>query len=254
MRSLINYDPHSKPVDYSSPAGGAASLMGRNDTKDREEHQAGLFYARKRMDLTKKNAMQSSVLDSRRTGKRMVESDDLTYRSRGGGKGGGGESSQAGSIASFVKSSRAAKESLTHNDAPAVGLLSTTQMEMHKGMSGSVQENLSYTSEQKLLREQVLAALRKLDAGILSAVEFQDIIFTMGIELPEGVLKQLLLQEQSGLLDWRACVQALDGYVFKHRSLVDEVPPQVIESAKGHLIDVLNSSVMIFYCFVFIFV
>lgn len=28
MRSLINYDPHSKPVDHSRPAGGAASLMG----------------------------------------------------------------------------------------------------------------------------------------------------------------------------------------------------------------------------------
>lgn len=64
----------------------------------------------------------------------------------------------------------------------------------------------------------------------------------MGIELPEGVLKQLQLQEQSGLLDWRACVQALDGYVFKHRSLVDDVPQEVIDSAKDKLIGVLNSS------------
>lgn len=109
MRALINYDPHSKPVDHSEPAGGAASLMGKNDTKEREEHQAGLFYARKRMDLQKKNAMQSSVLDERRTGKRMVEQDQSTYRSRGGGKGGGGESAQTASIAQFIKSSRGAQ-------------------------------------------------------------------------------------------------------------------------------------------------
>ena len=61
------------------------------------------------MDLQKKNAMQSSVLDSRRTGKRMVEQDQTTYRSRGGGKGGGGESSQNASIAQFVKSSHGAE-------------------------------------------------------------------------------------------------------------------------------------------------
>ena len=75
----------------------------------------------------------------------------------------------------------------------------------------------------------------------------------MGIELPEGVLKQLQLQEQSGLLDWRACVQALDGYVFKHRSLVDEVPQEVIDSAQAKLINVLNSSVSSFQFFLTLF-
>jgi hypothetical protein len=85
--------------------------------------------------------------------------------------------------------------------------------------------------------------LRKLDAGVLSAVEFQDIIFTMGIELPEGVLKQLQLQAQSGLLDWRACVQALDGYVFKYRSLTDDAPRESVSLAKDKLVQILNSSV-----------
>lgn len=85
----------------------------------------------------------------------MSEKEDSTYRSRGGGKGGGGESSQRSSISNFVRSSKSAKESLTHLDAPNVGLLSTTQLEMHKGMTGRCEENLSYTSEQKLLREQV---------------------------------------------------------------------------------------------------
>ncbi|CAE7607596.1 Capsl [Symbiodinium microadriaticum] len=106
-------------------------------------------------------------------------------------------------------------------------------------MPGS-QEELSYTSEQKLLREQVLAALRKLDAGEISVVEFLDIIFTMGIELPEGVLKQLKLQQQSGLLDWRACVHELDGYVFKHRSLEDNTPHEMVALAKRKLTTALR--------------
>jgi hypothetical protein len=32
MRSLINYDPHSQPVDHSRPAGGSASLMGQESS------------------------------------------------------------------------------------------------------------------------------------------------------------------------------------------------------------------------------
>jgi hypothetical protein len=194
------------------------------------------------MDLQKKNAMQSSSMDSQRTGKKMVERDD-SYRTLGGGKGGGGGDPSQRMKVRFMHSSHSAKQSLTHLDAPSVGLLSVAQREMHSGLAGHCEENLSYTSEQKLLREQVLAALRKLDAGILSAVEFQDIIFTMGIELPEGVLKQLQLQVQSGALDWRACVQELDGYVFKYRSLTDDTPREAVTVAKEKLVQILNSSV-----------
>jgi hypothetical protein len=113
------------------------------------------------------------------------------------------------------------------------------------GKSGSLpdQRELSYTSEQKLLREQVLAALRKLDAGEISVVEFLDIIFAMGIELPEGVLKQLKLQQQSGLLDWRACVHELDGYVFKHRSLEDNTPYEMVAVAMQKLKSALSGQV-----------
>jgi hypothetical protein len=30
MRSLIHYDPNSKPLDYDQPAGGSASLVGKD--------------------------------------------------------------------------------------------------------------------------------------------------------------------------------------------------------------------------------
>mmetsp|Transcript_3118 Transcript_3118/g.4810 ORF Transcript_3118/g.4810 Transcript_3118/m.4810 type:complete len:795 (+) Transcript_3118:89-2473(+) len=240
VRSLIHYDPNSKPLDYSRPAGGAASLMGRNDMKDREEHQAGLFYARKRVDYQKKTAMQSSAME-RKTGKKIIETD-ATMRSRGGSKGSGGQAAQRSTIGSFVKSSRGVQDAMVHDNAPGTPLLSAAQLEMHKGKKGVQKQELSYTSEQKLLREQVLAALRKLDAGELSRIEFQDIIFTMGIELPEGVLKQLQLQEQSGLLDWRACVHELDGYVFKHRSLEDDTPHEAVAVAKQRLKDSVERS------------
>lgn len=117
-----------------------------------------------------------------------------------------------------------------------------------KGNTPSTAQELSYNSEQKLLREQVLAALRKLDAGEISVVEFLDIIFAMGIELPEGVLKQLKLQQQSGLLDWRACVHELDGYVFKHRSLEDDAPHEMTALAKRKLITTLRGNVSRHHC------
>lgn len=102
------------------------------------------------MDLQKKTAMQSSSFDPHRTGKKMIEREDTSYRALGGGKGGG--SAQTRNI---KLSSQSAKEILVHPDAPGVGLLSTAQLEMHKGMTGTCEANLSYTSEQKLLREQV---------------------------------------------------------------------------------------------------
>lgn len=76
----------------------------------------------------------------------------------------------------------------------------------------------------------------------------------MGIELPETVMKQLQLQSQSGLLDWRACVQALDGYVFKYRKLVDDVPRESVNAAKDKLMDIVNSTVCCIYFFLLLII
>jgi hypothetical protein len=64
------------------------------------------------MDIAKKNAMQTHEQAVERTGKKFAE-PPATYRSRGGGKGGGGELSQKLTIGQFVKSSKAAQVCLS---------------------------------------------------------------------------------------------------------------------------------------------
>jgi Ca2+-binding EF-hand superfamily protein len=222
MRSLINYDPSNKLIDSSQPAGGAPNLLVSANAGNREEVQAGLFYARKRMDVKKKIEMRIGSDDPVRTGKRLVDN------SAAPGSGGPMSLSQA------FKASSQMSELLVDRSEPPV-LLSHAQVDMRRGQLGSsdLAENIRYTSEQRILREQVLAALRKLDAGELSSVEFQDKMFTMGVELPLTVLRELSLYQQSGLLNWSACVQALDGYVFKHKSV--EPPETDIEDEAAPL-------------------
>jgi hypothetical protein len=204
--------------------------LGRNDGKDREEAQAGLFYARKRMDFKKKTdtlfntSSDSQVRPHKKMGGFASESNELNINQK--------QSSQ--------RNSSSLSEVFQQGGAN-VPLLSHAQCDMQKARMGTKigssesEIDLFYTSEQKMLREQVLASLRKLDSGEFTRVEFQDKIFTMGIELPEKVLKLLKLQEQTGLLDWSGCVKELDGYVFKHVSMQNKESTGTIMSAKKRL-------------------
>lgn len=63
IKSLSKYDPNCQEFNSDKPAGGAASFMGSIESKNREEHSAGLFYARKRLDYTKKDDIRRSVFD-----------------------------------------------------------------------------------------------------------------------------------------------------------------------------------------------
>jgi Ca2+-binding EF-hand superfamily protein len=196
VRSLVKYDPSFKTVDASQPAGGHSNLF-RAAAKGREETQAGLFYDRKRLDSIKKvdNINQDPV--PRPPMRRHASSSTGDERHF--------KTSLSGIIA-------------FQNVAPV--LLSQAQIDMRKGIIGSESgaTNVQYSSEQRMLREQVLAALRKLDKGDLSLVEFSDRMFSMGIQLPELVLRELHKYELSGQLNWSVCVQGIDSHFFKHKS------------------------------------
>lgn len=232
MRSLINYDPSNRMIDTSKPAGGAPNLMVSDKNGQREEITAGLFYSRKRMDLKKKTEMRIGSDDPMRSGKRLVQNlstNDVALT--------------AGGMHQFFKNSEQIRSIIVDQNEP-ISMLSTAQIDMRRGKLGKniKAEKIAYSSEQRILREQVLAALRKLDAGQLSTVEFQDKMFTMGVDLPDAVLRELQQYVQSGLLNWSACVQALDDYVFKHKSIMDvdsgadeeaeEYRQQMIEAVK----------------------
>ena len=63
MKSLSKYDPNCQEFNSDQPAGGPASYMGAIEGKNREEHSAGLFYPRKRLDYAKKDDIRRSVFD-----------------------------------------------------------------------------------------------------------------------------------------------------------------------------------------------
>lgn len=123
---------------------------------------------------------------------------------------------------------------------PSSTLLSLAHQEMQNGVLGE-DIQLGYTSEQKLLREQVLAALRKLDAGELSLPEFQDKVFAMGFELPQAIYLELQRSFQSGQLNWRRCVEILDAEVFKIKALHERITPEEVESARIQLLQALEA-------------
>lgn len=211
MRSLINYDPSNRMIDTSQPAGGAPNLLVSSKHENREEVAAGLFYSRKRMDVKKKTEMRIGSDDPVRSGKKLVQSVTTPEMSLANG-----------GMHQFFKNSNQIRNVLVDSNEPAT-ILSSTQIDMRRGKLGkdSRAESITYTSEQRILREQVLAALRKMDAGEISSVEFQDKMFTMGVDLPDAVLRELQQYVQCGQLNWSACVQAMDDYVFKHKSILE---------------------------------
>jgi hypothetical protein len=102
---------------------------------------------------------------------------------------------------------------------------------------------VGYNSEQKMLREQVLAALRKLEGGAITVVEFEDMIFQMGIEFPEVLVKHLRQNQCTGQLDWTLCVRSLDAHVFKAKLLTDQPDLTEIKNIKSRLLCALKELV-----------
>ena len=105
----------------------------------------------------------------------------------------------------------------------------TTVSALHDASGQGSNPQVRYTTEQKVIREQVLAALRKLAAGELSMQEFHKIVFNMGIELPEVVVTLLERSLRTGHLEMHKVIQLLDGAVFKVLAAENVVDPSELE-------------------------
>jgi Ca2+-binding EF-hand superfamily protein len=111
-----------------------------------------------------------------------------------------------------------------------VPLLSHNQEDMVTGNTGK--RNLrnengngttaTYNIEQRLQREQVSAALRKLDTGMITMDDFQDMLFSLGIDIPEDFMSEIRRGVVSGRLDVRKFMKMLDANIFKS-SVIDTV-------------------------------
>lgn len=99
-------------------------------------------------------------------------------------------------------------------------LFSSAQQSLIDGAHGS-KIQATFTIEQKLQREQIWAALRKLDTNQISFFDFQDLIHSMGINVPENILIEIKRSYHAGHVDVRKFIKLLDSAIFKV-SAVDE--------------------------------
>jgi Ca2+-binding EF-hand superfamily protein len=115
-------------------------------------------------------------------------------------------------------------------DEDPVALMSHNQQDMVSGSTGdfSTINNVHFNSEMKLQREQVLAALRKLDGGVISMDDFQDLCFSMGIDLPETLLVAISRSVTSGRMDIRRFVKELDSHIFKSAAIDERSRPEEV--------------------------
>ena len=75
-------------------------------------------------------------------------------------------------------------------------------------MASNIQDTLS--SEQRVVRQQVFAAIRKMDAGELSASQFKDRMMQIGIELPPDIFKLLIDHQSSGAATFNTFASAFE--------------------------------------------
>mmetsp|Transcript_35502 Transcript_35502/g.66265 ORF Transcript_35502/g.66265 Transcript_35502/m.66265 type:complete len:777 (-) Transcript_35502:146-2476(-) len=227
MKSLSKYDPNCQEFNSDQPAGGAASYMGAIENKNREECAAGLFYARKRLDYKKKDDIRRSVFD-----KTDAKSRKKLYVK--------GDEGGISTLQSKVQSSDDIAKAFQYEScASAQQMYSVAHDSMitggHQGKQ-PINTSIGYNSEQKMLREQVLAALRKLELGEITPVEFEDLIYQMGIEFPEVLVKHLRQNQSTGLLDWTLCVRSLDSHVFKSKLMTEQPDLEEVKNIKSRLL------------------
>jgi len=101
-----------------------------------------------------------------------------------------------------------------------VCLFSTAQQSLINGTYGK-DVRATFTIEQKLQREQISAALRKLDANQITFFDFHDLVKSMGITVPDNVLIDIKRSFQAGYVDVRKYSKLLDAAVFKVTAVDD---------------------------------
>ena len=175
-------------VDGSELVGG-----GRSNADGRQEENGGIQDLHRRRRIPMRNSNMGHLLSDTH--------EKVYHKTRGANR--------------YEVTSNDMRDALAaaHSEKPYVAFTSFNQ-EVHSAGSSDV----GFTSELKIAREKVLAALRKVDHGEITTVEMQNILFEMGIEPPDLFLTNLQRKDRTGHLDWRKCVRLLDEHVFKPKA------------------------------------
>lgn len=202
---MTQYDPDEKPLYDLDVGAGKPSVASDGATMDeRRCIRRGNFAAHARITSRSNHRKegQSAVLPN----KASIVNDQLSY----------------GDAALYKDSSSMAATLKPMQTGHSQAMLTHNQEQMFSGVKGNAPV-ISYNSELRLQREQILAALRKLDSHEISLDEFHSKTRAIGFEVPSYILKLLHESTIVGRLDWRKCISVLDTTVFKVKAL-DEVP------------------------------
>jgi Ca2+-binding EF-hand superfamily protein len=121
-------------------------------------------------------------------------------------------------------------------DSEPVSLLSHNQHDMVAGTIGTKDIDVAFNVETKVQREQVLAALRKLDVGAISMDDFQDMLFSIGVDLPEALAVDIRRSVVSGRMDVKKYVKLLDASIFKHAAIEERITRTEVQNIKQQYI------------------
>jgi len=136
----------------------------------------------------------------------------------------------SGDAALYKDSSRIMAALKPFNNDPSM-MLTHNKAQMISGVTGSASV-IKYNVETKMTREQVLAALRRLDGGTISVVEFERKMYEIGIEIEPLLLKRIRDSLKTGKLDYRGVVAALDTQVFHAKAMDSAVKPEDMAEIK----------------------
>ena len=142
--------------------------------------------------------------------------------------------------AALFKNSTAVKKALALDNTEGDMMMTHNQRQMVKGATGE-DIQLSFNVEMKLLREQVLAGLRKLDSGEFKLSDFQSKIYDLGIEMEPIILKTLQDDLKAGAVNWRLIIHLFDTTVFRKKALYDRPPTEEVERIKAKMVGLMHS-------------
>jgi len=217
---------------------GAVASSGRRHFYDKTDYTLNPFSdsrTEKRANKFDRSVHGNRTLNSSQVGDSMKASHAAGGRSQ----------------AQFITQNRAVENAMVLADTsttpvsgmPAVGSRRTGPDDRlvagHTSLANaqSLGEDVCYTSEVRILREQTLVALRQVDEGSMSGVEFVDRLYQLGLILPEAVIAMV---QRRGDIDYKACVKALDAEVFMKRAIHGRASQEEISNARSKLLEALQ--------------
>lgn len=209
IKSLTKFDPNASDLDDQQVFAGSAP--NRGDVSFISDHQSKRISGNTRSAFFQTDAANADVKP--KPFRKMTSANST------------------GVTDAMIFKTQATKEVIFSGD-DTIPLLSHNQLDMVEGTMGE-SVSVNFNSELKLQREQVLAALRKLDAGVISMDDFQDMLFSMGMDLPETMITSIRRAVVSGRMDIRHFVKLLDASIFKSTAIEDRVRDDDVHSLQA---------------------